>query len=107
MRGNFDSVAFKAHSIQLKIDDSTEIVKFDEKTIKVVTADKTEEAEALRSIKKGHEIRIAFIEKNGIKTASLVSVKPPIKIAPEKIISYRGAREARGHGSGERQIHAR
>ena len=87
LRGNFDSVAFKAHSIQLKIDDNTELVKFDEKTIKVITADKTEEAEALRSIKKGHEVRIAFMEKNGIKTASLVSVKPPIKIAAEKIIS--------------------
>ncbi len=84
LRGNFENVAFKSQSIQLKIDDSTEILKFDEKTIKVVTADKTEEAEALSNIKKGHEIRIAYTEKNGIKTASLVSIKPPIKVAPEK-----------------------
>jgi len=87
LRGNFDNVAFKAHSIQLRIDDSVEILKFDENTIKVVSGDKTGEAEALRSIKKGHEVRIAFTEKNGIKKASLVSVKPPIKIAPEMIIS--------------------
>jgi rhodanese-related sulfurtransferase len=84
LRGNFENVAFKSQSIQLKIDDSTEILKFDEKTIKGVTADMTEEAEELSNIKKGHEIRIAYTEKNGIKTASLVSIKPPIKVAPEK-----------------------
>jgi rhodanese-related sulfurtransferase len=84
LRGNFDNVAFKSQSIQLKIDDSIEILKFDEKTITVVTADKTEDAEALSNIKKGHEVRIAYTEKNGIKTASLVSIKPPIKVAPEK-----------------------
>ena len=87
VRGNFENVAFKSKSIQLKINDDTEILKFDEKTIKVITADKTEEAEALRDIKKGHEVRIAFTEKNGIKTASLVSVKPPIKVAPEKLMT--------------------
>ena len=87
LRGNFDNVAFKSRSIQLKIDDSTEILKFDEKTIKVVTADKTEDAEALRDIKKGHEVRIVFTEKNGIKTASLVSIKPPIKVAPQKLMT--------------------
>src|ERR1700687_4802293 len=53
LRGNFDNVAFKSQSIQLRIDDSFEILKFDEKTIKVVTADKTEDAEALSDIKKG------------------------------------------------------
>lgn len=87
LRGNFDNVAFKSHSIQLKIDDSTEIVRFDEKTLKVVTADKTEDAEALRSMKPGKEIRIEYTEKDGVKFTALVSVKPPIKVAPEKIIS--------------------
>ncbi len=87
LRGNFENVSFKAHAIQLKIDDSTEIVKFDEKTLKVVTADKTEDAEALSSMKPGKEIRIEYAEKDGMKFTSLVSVKPPIKVAPEKIIS--------------------
>lgn len=84
LRGNFDNVAFKSHSIQLKIDDNTEILKFDEKSIKVINENKTEDAAALSDIKKGHEVRIAYTEQNGIKTASLVSIKPPIKIAPEK-----------------------
>ncbi len=87
LRGNFENVSFKAHAIQLKIDDSTEIVKFDEKTLKVVTADKTEAAESLNSMKPGKEIRIEYSEKDGVKFTSLVSVKPPIKVAPEKIIS--------------------
>ena len=87
LRGNFDNVSFKSRSIQLRIDDNVEILKFDEKTIKVVTADKIEDAEALSDVRKGHEVRIAYTEKNGIKTASLVSIKPPIKVAPEMIIS--------------------
>jgi rhodanese-related sulfurtransferase len=87
IRGTFDNVAFKTHSIQLKIDDAVEILKFDEKTLQVDANGKTEGAEALRNIKKGHEVRLTFIEKNGTKTASQVSVKPPIKIAPELIIS--------------------
>jgi rhodanese-related sulfurtransferase len=85
--GNFENVSFKAHAIQLKIDNSTDIVKFDEKTLKVVTADKTEDAESLSIMKPGKEIRIEFTEKDGVKFTSLVSVKPPIKVAPEKIIS--------------------
>jgi rhodanese-related sulfurtransferase len=87
LRGNFDNVSFKSRSIQLTIDDNVEILKFDEKTIKVVTTDKTEDAEALSDVRKGHEVRIAYTEKNGIKTASLVSIKPPIKVEPEMIIS--------------------
>jgi rhodanese-related sulfurtransferase len=87
LRANFDNVAFISRSILLKIDDSFEVLRFDEKTIKVVTADKTEDADALNNIRKGHEVRIAYVEKNGIKTASLVSIKPPIEIAPEMIIS--------------------
>jgi rhodanese-related sulfurtransferase len=88
LRGNFDNVAFKSKSIQLRIDDSVEILKFDEKTLKVVTTDRTEDAEALSDIKKGHEVRIAYTEKDGIKTASLVSIKPPIKVAPEKRVYF-------------------
>ena len=87
LRGYFDNVAFKSQSIQVKIDDDTEIVKFDPAVIKVIEAGKPAEAEALRSIKKGHEIRIEYTEKDGIKTAALLSTKPPIKVAPEKLMT--------------------
>lgn len=87
IRGIFDSVAFKSKSIQIKIDEAVEIVKFDPETIKVIEAEKPAEAEALRAIKKGHEVRVEYTEKGGLKTATLVATKPPIKVAPEKLLS--------------------
>ena len=44
VRGYFENVAFKSKSIQLKIDASTEIVRFDEGTLKVVDVEKTGKA---------------------------------------------------------------
>lgn len=87
LRGNFDSVAFKSQSIQIKIDEATEIVKFNPETVKVIDAGKPAEAGALRNIKKGHEVRIEYTEKNGMKTAIVVASKPPIKVAPEKLMT--------------------
>jgi hypothetical protein len=86
LRGNFDSVAYKTQSLQLKIDDVTEIVKFDKATLKLenVPAFADAPTESLRSLKRGKEIRIAYTEKDGVKFATLVSAKPAIKVAPEK-----------------------
>jgi hypothetical protein len=86
LRGNFDSVAYKTQSIQLKIDDATEIVKFDKETLKLENVPSYADAptESLRSLKRGKEIRIAYTEKDGVKFATLVSAKPAIKVAPEK-----------------------
>jgi hypothetical protein len=88
LRGNFDSVAYKTQSIQIKIDDATEILRFDKNTLKVlnVQPDPANPSEPLRALKKGKEIRIAYTEKDGKKFATLVSAKTPIKVAPEKLI---------------------
>lgn len=87
LRGNFENAAFKSQSIQLKMDDATEIIKFNPDTLKVVIEGQTKEAEALRNIAKGHEVRIEYTEKDGVKTASLVASKPPVQVAPEKLVS--------------------
>lgn len=86
--GNFENVAFKSQAIQLKIDAATEIVKFDPKAIQVVEAGDAKTPEALRDIRKGHEARIEVVEKDGVRTASRIWFKGPIKIAPEKLASY-------------------
>jgi hypothetical protein len=88
LRGNFDSVAYKTQSLQLKIDDVTEIVKFDKATLKLenVPAFADAPTESLRSLKRGKEIRIAYTEKDGVKFATLVSGK------------------AGSHGPGEGQV---
>ena len=89
LRGNFDSVAYKTRSIQIKIDDATEVLKFDPKTLQVknVQPDPNNQSEPLRAIKKGKEIRVEYTEKNGKKFATLVSEKVPIKVRPEMLMS--------------------
>jgi rhodanese-related sulfurtransferase len=88
LRGGFENVAFKSKSIQLKIDANTEIIHFDPATLKVVDVDKVGNGEMLRDIAKGREARIEFAEKDGVKSATLISFKGPVKIAPEKQVTY-------------------
>jgi len=88
LQGVFENVAFKSQSIQLKIDAHTEIVRFDPKTIKVIDAGMAKPGEALRDIAKNREARIDFVEKDGVKLATQISFKGPIKIAPEKLSHY-------------------
>ncbi len=88
--GYFDNVAFKAKTIQVKIDDATELVKFDEDEIKVVDgAGKTGDGEFLKDnkLKKGHEIKVEYVEKNGVKTALKIIEKPPVKVSPEMLMT--------------------
>jgi rhodanese-related sulfurtransferase len=87
LRGEFDSVAMKSQSIQLKIDTATEVVKFDKKSLKLVNASAPDDLEkSLRAIKKGHQVRAEYTEKDGVKTISLLSIKPALKVPAEKII---------------------
>ncbi len=92
LRGVFENVAFKSKSIQLKIDSATEIVRFDEGTLKVVDSGEAKAGEALRDVAKGREARIEFVDKDGVKSATLISFKGPIKVAPEKLVSYADVR---------------
>lgn len=88
VQGLFENVAFKSKAIQLKIDANTEILRFDPAAIEVVDAGKVGKGDMLRDIAKGREARIEFVEKDGVKTANLISFKGPIKIAPEKLVGY-------------------
>jgi len=87
LRGYFDNVAFKSKSIQLRMDDAVEIVAFDPATLEVLEGARKEPAEYLRQVKKQHEIRIAYAEKDGHKVATAVSLKQPMKVPAEMIIT--------------------
>jgi hypothetical protein len=87
LRGLFDSVAVKSQSLQIKIDDATEIVKFNPQTLTVLEGGKPADVEALRTTKRGHEVRVEYTEKDGLKTAVLISTKPLIKVAIEKLMT--------------------
>ena len=89
VRGHFDLVTFKAKTIQVKIDDAVELFQFDEDEIKVVNgAGKTGDGELLKDnlVKKGHEIKVIYTEKNGVKTAVKFIEKPPVKVSAEMLI---------------------
>ncbi|MBC8018020.1 MAG: sulfurtransferase [Verrucomicrobia bacterium] len=88
--GHFDNVAFKAKTIQVKIDDATELLKFDEDEIKVINGKgKTGDGDFLKDnlVKKGHEIKVEYVEKDGVKTAVKLIEKPPVKIPAEMLIA--------------------
>lgn len=88
--GSFDIVTFKAKTIQVRIDDAVELFKFDEDEIKVVnSAGKTGDGEFLKDnlVKKGHEVKIEFTEKDGVKTAVKLIEKPPVKISAEMLMT--------------------
>jgi rhodanese-related sulfurtransferase len=90
VQGLFDNVAFKAKTIQVKVDNSVELIKFDEDEIKVVNAEgKTGDGELLKDnkVKKGHEIKIEYVEKDGVKTAVKLIAKPPVKIPADMLMS--------------------
>lgn len=86
--GFFDSVAFRSTSMQIDIGAGPELLRFDPKTVKVVEAGETKPAEALRQIKRRHEVMIAFVERDGVKFATEVTVKGPVKLAPEHVANY-------------------
>jgi rhodanese-related sulfurtransferase len=88
IRGMYENVAFRTQSLQLKIDEVTEVVRFDEKTLRIVDAEAEKPGSALRDIAKNREARIEYTEKDGVKTASLISFKGPIKIAPDKLVVF-------------------
>ena len=88
LRGYLEGVAFKSQSLQLSLGGSTEIVRFDPSALKVIDAGDPKKVEHLREVKKNHEVRIEVVEKDGIKVASLIDFKGPIKTSPEKLMSY-------------------
>lgn len=89
LRGTFDNLVLKNASFQVKIDERTEVLRFDKATLKVVTPEPAADAEAaLKSIAKGHEVRVQFTEQDGVKTAVAVFAKPPVKLAANETITF-------------------
>ncbi len=98
--GYFENVAFKSQSIQLGIDATKEIVRFDEKTLKVLDAGEAKKPESMRDARKGHEVRIAYVERNGEKWASEIRFKGPVKVAKESLVDYAFVKKLVEQGAG-------
>ncbi len=88
LRGHFDNLAIKNHSFQLRIDERVEVLRYDKATVNVVTPEPAADVEAaFKGIAKGHEVRVQFTEKDGVKTAVGVYAKPPVKLAANETIT--------------------
>lgn len=98
--GYFENVAFKSQSIQIGIDANKEIVRFDEKTLKVIDAGEPKKPEHLREVRKGHEVRIAYVERDGQKFATEVTFKGPVKVARGDLVDYAFVRRLVDQGQG-------
>ena len=98
--GYFENVAFKSQSIQIGIDANKEIVRFDEKTLKVIDAGEAKTPEFLRQARKGHEVRVAFVEKDGQKVATEIRFKGPVKVAKQDLVDYAFVKKLVDQGQG-------
>jgi rhodanese-related sulfurtransferase len=98
--GYFDNVAFKSQAIQLAIDDVKEIIRFDPNALKVLDAGAAKTPEHLREVRKGHEARVSFVEKDGQKWATEIRFKGPVKVAKEDLVDYAFVRKLVDQGSG-------
>jgi len=86
--GFFDSVAFRSMAMQIDVGAGPELLRFDPKTVKVIEAGETKPAEALRAIKRRHEVMVAFVERDGVRHATEVTVKGPVKLPPEQVATF-------------------
>ena len=97
--GNWEAVAMKSSSIQMKIDDRADVFRFDPSTVQVLNArEKGDTEKMLRSIKNGAAVRISFAEKDGTRYATVVSVMPPVKLPEQDRISLADVEMLVAHG---------
>lgn len=87
-RGYFENVAMKTTSLQIRVDEKSEIIKFDKAAIKVSNPDVKDAnvEKQLRGIKKNHEVKVVLEMKNGVPYAKEIVAKPPIKVDEAKLI---------------------
>ncbi|QER42466.1 rhodanese-like domain-containing protein [Thermodesulfobacterium sp. TA1] len=78
--GNLISISQKAGLLQ--IDTGQTIDVFFDESSKVSYWE-----QPLNKLSKGTPIKVVYTEKEGKRYASIISVKPPVKVPPEKIIS--------------------
>jgi rhodanese-related sulfurtransferase len=89
--GYFESAAFKSQAMQIDVGGaSPQILRFDPKALKVIDAGADKSPEFLRDAKKRHEVQVTFVEKDGVKVASEIRFKGPVKIDPANLIDYAG-----------------
>ncbi|MCU0924440.1 MAG: hypothetical protein MUF16_29890, partial [Burkholderiaceae bacterium] len=89
--GYFESAAFKSQAMQVDVGAAMpQILRFDPKALKVIDAGVEKNPDFLRDAKKRHEVQVTYVEKDGVKVASEIRFKGPVKIDPAHLIDYAG-----------------
>lgn len=87
VRGHFEDVSWKFGSVQVKVDAESDVVFFDKGAFSVVNPPEGDSVDKqLRGIRKGAEISVAFVEKDGKRLGTKLTVKPKLKVADEKLV---------------------
>ncbi len=77
LMGEWEHVAMKSATLQMKIDDRSEVILFDKTRLRLVnTPGKGDKEKMLRSIKEGEAVAVRFVEKDGVKEAAVITVRP-------------------------------
>jgi rhodanese-related sulfurtransferase len=85
--GKWTAVAMKSATIQLEVDERSEVLSFDKAALEVSNSDAGGDLEKmLRGIKAGQEVMVRYQTGDGIRSATSITIKPPLKLAAgEKI----------------------
>lgn len=86
VRGTFDAVAFSSMSIQVRVDDAVEVFRFDPRALEVMQGTHAGRPDLLRSVRKANELRVSFVERDGVKYATRVSLMPPVNVPADQVI---------------------
>ncbi|MGD9056226.1 MAG: rhodanese-like domain-containing protein [Desulfobacterales bacterium] len=92
MAGNLSGTSLKANSIQLKINNRLEMVKF--------TADtKLDNVPDMKALKSGMAMRVHYKTEGSDRVATQIVVKPKIKVPPEQLMNVKDLVELIEKGS--------
>jgi len=88
LRGYLDEVLPKEGVLHVKLDGDLQVLRYDGATLKVLTDGKAAVGgQDLGSLKWGQAVRVEYMERKGVKTATLVSAKPAAKLAAADLVS--------------------
>ena len=82
MAGNLSGTSMKANSIQMKINDRLEMVKFTPDT-------KVSNVPDMKALKSGMALRVHYKTEGSDHIATKIVVKPKIKVPPEQLINLK------------------
>jgi hypothetical protein len=88
LRGHFDEASMQARSFQVRVDGEAIVLGFDPAAFEVVNAAEAGGLEkALKSVKRGSEIRVVFALQGNVRRASKLVVKPKLEVAADKLVT--------------------